>query len=1693
MGIGVASVLVGATMMFGTKVSADQVTTSNNHKDLTSDTVQEPTTTSTNTAQNLSESQVLNNNNENKQDLISEVTDVTDTNTADEKTTTQDVADKTTTTTATETKNDDAATESEASQTQATQVEAQSDEAQEQSTKLDDQDSTYVPGHGWYKGTGMIYLENYGHIVPMTKESYNPSELEDIFKYNLAQEIDGNIFVIEKDGKDIDIVGIYRRKQFVINEENFATAEVVNQILEMTKKELRTMVPTKYPKFGVDLTNGQTATYKIKNVEHITDNVDRFLVEVGLTTKRYTFLKELYADVDYQSAPVTSGHIVVLPVMVPRTAELTEQNVLEHVIALNQFLVPTMKLKEGTILPSTDEIGDKGKVNVQVDLKDGFQSLDVEVPIKVVESFADQMEYFISGIPNLIPVKDQDHLTDSEKELVYDEFMQANAIFKYEGIAAIVDEITVADDATLKLQFIDGSKLVYPGKSLTILSDYDSYNDDRDASKSNKDLFEPTISGTLIVTQNDKITDDMVRAFVQMPTEAKDYQINIVSKPDTKTPGDFVASIQVVYADQSVDELELHVKVNANLAATFKTKYADENGNKYAVMDINNLTDTDLQNLYDFGVKVNSDPTIITNYRFDRENQRLVITFKDNTSLLIPLKNFATQAQYEIPSDFPTVQPGTMLTVGEIIDVNYPTKLVDVKDANHLTDTEKQEVIDNVREVNAGNFPVEGTKIQVADNGQVTITYADTSDDIISPDLVIKPIVQITPDQGVPTYNLPELPISSVVTVHGLEKKIEVNDPSHLTLGEKQQVTTAIYANNTLPDGTMVDVTDGGAANITYADGSGAFIASQDLIIQAVKQVPTNAPQHQLPTLEISQLVKINFPTNKLEVVDVNHLTLSERQEVLHLVQTTNKLPENTTIKVESNADVTLTFTDNSHTYISGTRLVQAKPKATPLSQTVVINLPSIKLEVNDVNHLSVGEKQQVKSVLINANNQLPQNTVVEVADNADVKVTFADMSQTFISGTKLVQSKPKVTPLSQTVVINLPSIKLEVNDVNHLSAGEKQQVKSALINANNQLPQNTVVEVADNADVKVTFADMSQTFISGTKLVQAKPKATPLSQTVVIKLPSIKLEVNDVNHLSAGEKQQVKAALINANSQLPQNTVVEVADNADVKVTFADMSQTFISGTKLVQAKPKYTPLSQTVVIKLPNVRIDVKDTNQLSVGEKQQVKSALINANNQLPQNTVVEVADNADTKFIFADNSTTSINGAALVKKAEVKVSDNPPTITKPTITIADLVKVIYPETKVEVKDVTALTGVEKQEVKESIQQYNTFPEGTNISVDEDATSVIHYSDQSQTKITGSRLVVELQAPIAQEVSKPVALELTPPLIQAPTKTTVKNPAQLTQAEKQEIVEKVISANNLPEITPIFVANNGQTTVIAPEIKASATFASEVMVQTLPQAMRPMLRNESPYAMASTISINIPKDINIKVSDRDKLTAKDIKIIIKKLFESNDFPEGTKIRVNKDGMIMISFPDGSNTMILKSQLFGEEKFYVKDSSALTTKEKQEVLDKLVSENNFPKGTKIVIQDDGTTIFTYPNKIKATIVGKNLIKPMTQAQKAVITVPVKVQVADANHLTDAEKAQVKKDVLTQNQADFPSGTNVNVKDDGTVVIKYRDGSTKRIESHDMVADSSSEIDYYSDVTKESPAYKAPKHEKKNTVLPSL
>ena len=185
-----------------------------------------------------------------------------------------------------------------------------------------------------------------------------------------------------------------------------------------------------------------------------------------------------------------------------------------------------------------------------------------------------------------------------------------------------------------------------------------------------------------------------------------------------------------------------------------------------------------------------------------------------------------TPADFTIsPADTPTPTPDTK-TDDEKYDPIIPGDKVKVDDPIKLSNEEKDEVVKAVEDANKddnGNSTLpDGTKITVDDNGDVTVTYPDGSEDTIPGDKVVEGKTDAD---------------KTDVTVPGT--KVEVGDPTKLTDGEKGQVEEAIKdANPNLPDGTKITVADDGTATILYPDGSVDQISAADLITK-----PTAAGQ----------------------------------------------------------------------------------------------------------------------------------------------------------------------------------------------------------------------------------------------------------------------------------------------------------------------------------------------------------------------------------------------------------------------------------------------------------------------------------------------------------------------------------------------------------------------------------------------------------------------------------------------------------------------------------------------------------------------------------------------------------------------------------------------------------------------------------------------------------------------------------
>ena len=258
----------------------------------------------------------------------------------------------------------------------------------------------------------------------------------------------------------------------------------------------------------------------------------------------------------------------------------------------------------------------------------------------------------------------------------------------------------------------------------------------------------------------------------------------------------------------------------------------------------------------------------------------------------------------------------------EMIDPDIPDK-TGVKDLDKLTEKEKSEVVDKIREVNKDKFP-EGTEVSVDDRGNATITYPDKSKDTIpAKDLVFQY------KHGDPAVEeKPEIKISDIIDP-SVPDKTGVKDPNKLTEKEKSEIADKIKEANKdkFPEGTDVSVDDKGNATITYPDKSKDTIPAENLVFEYKKG---DSLVQEKPEMKISDIIDPTVP-GKTEVGDKDKLTEKEKSEIADKIKEANKdkFPEGTDVSVDDKGNATITYPDGSKDTIDRSKLVVQKAKET--------------------------------------------------------------------------------------------------------------------------------------------------------------------------------------------------------------------------------------------------------------------------------------------------------------------------------------------------------------------------------------------------------------------------------------------------------------------------------------------------------------------------------------------------------------------------------------------------------------------------------------------------------------------------------------------------------------------------------------------------------------------------------------------
>ena len=400
---------------------------------------------------------------------------------------------------------------------------------------------------------------------------------------------------------------------------------------------------------------------------------------------------------------------------------------------------------------------------------------------------------------------------------------------------------------------------------------------------------------------------------------------------------------------------------------------------------------------------------------------------------------------------------------------------------------------------------------------------------------------------------------------------------------------------------------------------------------------------------------------------------------------------------------------------------------------------------------------------------------------------------------------------------------------------------------------------------------------------------------------------------------------------------------------------------------------------------------------------------------------VNNDGSATVTFTDGSTTKVP-ANVIKKTDADRAD------------------LKPGNPVKVNDPANLTAPEKGEVKESITKANPTAPIQTISVNNDGSATVTFTDGSSTKLP------------ANVIKKTDADNY---LLTKGNPVKVNDPVHLTAPEKGEVKESITKANPTAPIQSISVNHDGSATVTFND-GSTTTMPANVLKKTD--------ADKYPLTAGNPVKVNDPANL----TEAEKGAVKDA------IKQANPTAPIKHITVNDDGSAVVTYQDGSTTTVPSNVtkqpatdaertpvVVPTQKVSVADPSHLSDAEKATLKDHVAAAN--PTAT-VTVADDGTATLTYQDGSTHTIAGAQLvvIKPNTTTTADQVTPIVpsgKVPVTDPSHLSDAEKATVKDHVATANQGNFPAGTTLTVADDGTVTITYPDGSVTTLAWSYLVA----------------------------------
>ena len=682
------------------------------------------------------------------------------------------------------------------------------------------------------------------------------------------------------------------------------------------------------------------------------------------------------------------------------------------------------------------------------------------------------------------------------------------------------------------------------------------------------------------------------------------------------------------------------------------------------------------------------------------------------------------------------------------------------------------------------------------------------------------------------------------------------------------------------------------------------------------------------------------------------------------------------------------------------------------------VNIPADKVLVNDPSALTDDEKAKVLEAVKKVN---PDAKEITQDADGNITVTTPDGHQEIITPEQVVKTADTANDPKAGNDVVKPADKVVVNDPAKLTDAEKEKIKAAVEAVN----PNSVVTVDEKGNAKVSTPDGQTQVIPVEELVRTvEDTKKPNAGNDIVK-PADKTVVANPDALTPEEKKAIEDKVKAVNS----GSTVVVDDKGNATVTTLAGKTAVIPSTDLTKsAADAAKPNAGNDIVK-PADKTVVANPDKLTDAEKKVIEDKVKAVN---PGSTVV-VDDKGNTTVTTPEGNTAVIPASDLTKSPEDAAKANAGNAVN------------TPAAKVEVKDPAKLTDEEKAKVKEAIEAVNP---GSKVVVDDKGNATVTTPEGNTAVIPAADVTKSAadadKANAGNAVNTPAA------------KVEVKDPANLTDAEKKAIEDKVKAVNPGSKVV---VDDKGNATVTTPADKTAVIPATD-LTKSAADAGKANAGN----------AVNTPAS-KVEVKDPANLTDTEKKAIEDKVKAVNP---GSKVVVDDKGNATVTTPEGKTATIPATDLTksasdaGKEnagngantpatKTVVKDPANLTDEEKAKVK-KAVEDVN--PGSTVVVNDKGDVIVTKGDGTVLVIPELDLVIPEDKLtdptqQNGVNTPATRVLVGDKAKLTADEIEKVKESIKAVNP-----GATVVVDDKGNATVTTPEGKTATIPAAQLVKD---------------------------------